>query len=420
MKFKISKISITKKIFIGLFLGIILGILFYKNDTFIAISSVVGSWFLHLVYMLVIPIIISNVIIGLNNIKNSDKLIRLGIKTLVYFEILSISAICIGLIIGTMINFNNFMDMSSLHNIQLNNTLDIPTRNITNFQTFLINIVPYNIFNTLTQGDFLGILFFSIVLSLGIMKVGRKAEILIDVSKAISKVMFKLVNGIMHFAPVGIAGLIGLTVAKTGIVSLIPLTFYMIIIYFACFLFFLLIIVPILKINHFKVIKFLKYIKEELLLGFSTSSSETTLPMIMKKMEKLGVKKEVTSFVIPLGYTMNLDAAGIYQALAVLFLTQVYNIPLDAPKLIMILFSIIILSKGVAGVAGASIIIVSAVSTMVGVPPQAIVIIAAVDRFTDMIRTLFNVIGNSTATLVIANSENMIDRDKYNKELLKK
>lgn len=276
-----------------------------------------------------------------------------------------------------------------------------------------MSIVPTNIFSALSKGEMLPIIFFCVLLGLGIASIGDKGQIIIDFLNAIAAVMFKITNWVMHFAPFGVAGLIGSTIAKLGISSLKPLILFIALAYLTMLIFIFVVLGITSRIFKLRIVDQLKAVKEELVLAFTTASSEVTLPSLIQKTQKLGVSKSIASFVIPTGYTFNLDGSAIYQALAAIFMAQAYHIHLSIAQQLTLLVTLMITSKGMAGVPGASFIVLMTSVTAIGVPVSGLALIAGIDRLVDMGRTVVNVIGNVTATLVIGKSENEFDRAKH-------
>ena len=266
----------------------------------------------------------------------------------------------------------------------------------------------------MSDGDMMPVILFSVLFGLGIAAVGEKAKILIDVLNAVAEVMFKVTNWVMKFAPIGVFGLIGMTIAEMGISALLPLGLFIVIAYMTMIIFVVVILGITAHLFHLRYWKTMHVILDEIILAFTTASSEVTLPRLMEKTQKMGVSKGIVSFVIPTGYTFNLDGSAIYQSLAALFLAQAYGIHLTFAHQFTLLVVLMITSKGMAGVPGASFVVLLASVSTIGVPIAGLTFIAGIDRFVDMGRTAVNVVGNSIATLVIGESEKEFNRDEYN------
>ncbi|WP_290033311.1 dicarboxylate/amino acid:cation symporter [Ligilactobacillus cholophilus] len=414
MNKKVWRLSLGWQILIGLVVGIILGCIFYDNNQFIKLSNEIGATFINLISMIVLPIVISSLTVGIANLGDIKKLGRIGLKTLIYFEILSTIAFILGFFISNVAHLGYMVDLSKLKGADISQYIHTAQANKNSgLGTILMSIVPTNIFSALSKGEMLPIIFFCVLLGLGIASIGDKGQIIIDFLNAIAAVMFKITNWVMHFAPFGVAGLIGSTIAKLGISSLKPLILFIALAYLTMLIFIFVVLGITSRIFKLRIVDQLKAVKEELVLAFTTASSEVTLPSLIQKTQKLGVSKSIASFVIPTGYTFNLDGSAIYQALAAIFMAQAYHIHLSIAQQLTLLVTLMITSKGMAGVPGASFIVLMTSVTAIGVPVSGLALIAGIDRLVDMGRTVVNVIGNVTATLVIGKSENEFDQAKH-------
>lgn len=415
-KHKIPRLSLGWQILIGLVVGIIFGVIFKGNKQFINFSSGLGSIFINMISMIVLPIVVSSLVVGIANMGDLKKLGRIGLKTLLYFEVLSTIAFIVGMIVANIFNLGSMLDLSQLAKTDISSY--VKTANATSHHglgSILLSIVPSNFFEALSTGEMLPVIFFTSMFGLGIAAVGERAKILIDILQAIAEVMFKVTGWVMKFAPFGVAGLIGATVAQLGLDSLKPLALFILLSYVTMIFFIFVVLGITSRIFGFKISEQLLVVKDELILAFSTASSEVTLPKLLEKTQKLGVDKGIASFVIPTGYTFNLDGSAIYQALAAIFLTQAYGIHLSLAQQITLLLALMITSKGMAGVPGASFVVLLATMSIVGVPHSGLAVIAGIDRLVDMGRTVVNVAGNVTATLVLGKSEHSFDQEKHDK-----
>lgn len=414
LKTKVYRFSIGWQILIGLAAGIILGVIFYENKGFINFANSIGSTFINMISMIVLPIVISSLTVGIANMGDIEKLGRIGFKTLLYFEILSTIAFIVGLLVANSFDLGSMIDLNKLTQVDISKYVKTAEHmEHTGIGSILMSIVPTNIFGALAAGTMLPIIFFSALFGLAIAAVGERAQIVVDFLSAISEIMFKLTSWVMHLAPYGVAGLMGATVAQLGLESLKPLGLFIVMAY-ATMIFFILVILGITsRLFGFRIFDQLVVVKDELILAFSTASSEVTLPRLMEKTKKLGVDPAIGSFVIPTGYTFNLDGSAIYQALASIFLAQAYNIHLSFSQQITLLVVLMITSKGMAGVPGASFVVLLATLSTINVPASGLALIAGIDRLVDMGRTVVNVIGNVTATLIIGKSENEFDQEVH-------
>lgn len=401
-----KRISLAWQIFIGLALGIIVGAIFYGNPHIADFLQPIGNIFIRLIKMIVVPIVISSIIVGVAGTGDVKSLGKLGGKTLLYFEIITTIAIVLGLLFANVFHPGTGVDRSQLVKTDINTYVETAktTESHSKIDTF-VNIVPTNIIQALANGDMLAIIFFSVMFGLGVAAIGEKGTPIINFFKGTADAMFWVTNQVMKFAPLGVFALIGVTVSKFGLASLIPLGKLVIVVYGAMFFFILVVLGITAKIVGVNIFKFLAYLKDELLLGYSTASSEAVLPKIMEKMEKLGCPKAITSFVIPTGYSFNLDGSTLYQAIAALFIAQMYGIHMSIGHQITLVLVLMVTSKGIAGVPGVSFVVLLATLGSVGIPVEGLAFIAGIDRLLDMARTCVNIVGNSLAAVVISKWE---------------
>lgn len=401
-----KKLSLAWQIFIGLALGIIVGAIFYGNPHLEEFLQPIGTIFIRLIKMIVIPIVISSLIIGVAGAGDMKSLGKLGGKTLLYFEIITTIAIIVGLFFANVFQPGNGVDRSHLTKTDINAYVSTAktTESHSMADTF-VNIVPANIVQSLANGEMLAIIFFSVMFGLGIAAIGEKGTPVLKFFRGTADAMFYVTNQIMKAAPIGVFALIGVTVSKFGLSSLIPLGKLVLVVYGAMFFFILVVLGLTAKMVGFNIFKLMKILKDELLLGYSTASSETVLPKIMEKMEKLGCPKAITSFVIPTGYSFNLDGSTLYQAIAALFIAQMYGIHMSIGHQITLVLVLMLTSKGIAGVPGVSFVVLLATLGSVGIPVEGLAFIAGIDRILDMARTAVNIVGNSLAAIVITKWE---------------
>ena len=415
-RYRFGRLSMGWQIMIGLALGIICGLIFYQNKGAITVMQSLGTIFIRLIQMIVMPIVVSCLTVGIANIGDIRKLGRIGGKTLIYFEVLTTIALILGIVMANITHPGSFIDIHKLHATDISQYMSTAksAEHSSGFWPLILSIIPTNIFKSMSDGDMMPVILFSVLFGLGIAAVGEKAKILIDVLNAVSEVMFKVTNWVMKFAPIGVFGLIGMTIAEMGISALLPLGLFIVIAYVTMLIFIIVVLCITAHIFHLRYWKTMRAILDEIVLAFTTASSEVTLPRLMKKTHEMGVSKGITAFVIPTGYTFNLDGSAIYQSLAAIFLAQAYGLHLSISHQITLLVVLMITSKGMAGVPGASFVVLLASVSTIGVPMAGLTFIAGIDRFVDMGRTAVNVVGNSIATLVIGESEGALDREKYN------
>ncbi|WP_342574538.1 cation:dicarboxylase symporter family transporter [Solibacillus sp. FSL K6-1781] len=408
------KISLAAQILIGLVLGVIVGAVFFGNENVQSYLQPLGDIFLNLIKMIVVPIIISTLIVGVAGTGDIKQLGRLGGKTLIYFEVITTVAIAVGLLAANLFQPGAGIDMNELQKSDISSYVET-TEAEEDKGTFqiIVDIVPKNIINAMAEGDMLAIIFFSVIFGLGVAAIGERGKPVLAFFQGTADAMFWVTNLVMKFAPVGVFALIGVTVSKFGVESLIPLGKLAILVY-ATMIFFVIVVLGLTaRIFGINIFKLIRMIKDELLLAFSTSSSETVLPRIMLKTEKMGAPKDIVSFVIPTGYSFNLDGSTLYQAIAAIFIAQMYGIDLSIVEQITLMLVLMVTSKGIAGVPGVSFVVLLATLGTVGIPLEGLAFIAGIDRILDMARTAVNVVGNTLAALVMAKWEKRFDEKQF-------
>lgn len=413
-----KKISLAGQIFIGLVLGIIVGAIFFENPAVASYLQPIGDVFLRLIKMIVVPIVVASIIVAVAGVGDIKQLGKIGGKTLLYFEIVTTIAIIVGIVAANLMQPGDGVNMSQLDKTDIASYVDTAetTESKSMVQT-LVEIVPTNPIAAIVEGDMLAIIFFSLIFGLGIAAIGERGKPVIAFFQGTADAMFYATNQIMKFAPFGVFALIGVTVSKFGLASLIPLGKLVISVY-ATMIFFVLVVLGIIaKMSGYNIFKLIKVLKDELILAFSTASSESVLPKIMEKMEKIGCPKHITSFVIPTGYSFNLDGSTLYQALAAIFIAQMYGIDMSIAEQVSLMLVLMVTSKGIAGVPGVSFVVLLATLGTVGLPVEGLAFIAGIDRILDMGRTAVNVVGNSLAAIVISKWEGKFNPLKGNEQV---
>ncbi|MFD1706093.1 cation:dicarboxylate symporter family transporter [Siminovitchia sediminis] len=409
------KFTLATQILVGLVLGIIVGAIFYGNPAVETYLQPIGTMFINMIKMIVVPIIISTLIVGVAGTGDLKQLGKLGGKTLLYFEIVTTIAIIVGLMAANIFKPGAGLDMSSLSKGNIDQYVQT-TEQVQNeshgILDIIVNIVPSNIIQSMAEGDMLPIIFFSVLFGLGIAAIGEKGKPVLSFFEGVADAMFWVTNLIMKFAPFGVFALIGVTVSKFGLESLIPLGKLMVLVYATMLFFIVVVLGGIAKIVGTNVFHIIKVLKNELLLAYSTSSSETVLPKVMEKMQRFGCPKDIVSFVVPTGYSFNLDGSTLYQALAALFIAQIYGIDLSIADQITLVLVLMVTSKGIAGVPGVSFVVLLATLGTVGIPLEGLAFIAGIDRLLDMARTVVNVVGNALATVVMSKWEGRFNPNK--------
>ncbi|KAE9641557.1 glutamate/aspartate:proton symporter GltP [Pseudomonas sp. PB106] len=417
---KKAKISLAWQILIGLVLGIAIGALLnhFSAEKAWWISNVLqpaGDIFIRLIKMIVIPIVISSLIVGIAGVGDAKKLGRIGLKTIIYFEIVTTIAIVVGLLLANLVHPGSGIDMSTLGTVDISKyqATAAEVQHEHAFIETILNLIPSNIFAAMARGEMLPIIFFSVLFGLGLSSLQSDLrEPLVKMFQGVSESMFKVTHMIMNYAPIGVFALIAVTVANFGFASLLPLAKLVILVYFAIAFFAFVVLGLIAKMFGFSVFKLMRIFKDELVLAYSTASSETVLPRVIEKMEEYGAPKAICSFVVPTGYSFNLDGSTLYQSIAAIFIAQLYGIDLSISQQLLLVLTLMVTSKGIAGVPGVSFVVLLATLGSVGIPLEGLAFIAGVDRVMDMARTALNVIGNALAVLVISRWEGMYDDAK--------
>jgi proton glutamate symport protein len=417
---KKAKLSLAWQILIGLVLGIAIGALLnhFSAEKAWWISNVLqpaGDIFIRLIKMIVIPIVISSLVVGIAGVGDAKKLGRIGLKTILYFEVVTTIAILVGLVLANVVHPGTGIDMSTLGTVDISKyqaTAAEVQHEHAFIETFL-NLIRSNIFAAMALGEMLQIIFFSVLFGLGLSSLQSDLrEPLVKMFQGVSESMFKVTHMIMNYAPIGVFALIAVTVANFGFASLLPLAKLVVLVYFAIAFFAFVVLGLIAKLFGFSVIKLMRIFKDELVLAYSTASSETVLPRVIEKMEAYGAPKAICSFVVPTGYSFNLDGSTLYQSIAAIFIAQLYGIDLSISQQLLLVLTLMVTSKGIAGVPGVSFVVLLATLGSVGIPLEGLAFIAGVDRIMDMARTALNVIGNALAVLVISRWEGMYDDAK--------
>src|SRR5574344_2740587 len=401
--------KLTLAIFISLILGVVLG---WAAPDFAQKLQPLATVFLNMVKMIIAPLLFSTLVVGIAGHGDAKSIGKIGINTLVYFEIITTLAPVIGLGVGNLFHpgdgFNLSADAQSIERATSMATI----KTHSSFSDLVIDMFPTSVVKSMAEGNLLQIVVFSIFLALAICAAGQKAKPLLDVLKSLSEVMFKFTEYVMFFAPLGILGAMASTVGKNGIGVLVSYAKIIFSLYFALILFVTIVLVIACKIVKIPFRSLIKAIQEPALLAFSTASSEAALPKAMSIMERFGVPKNIVGFVMPTGYTFNLDGSTLYLSMAVLFATQLVGIDLSLQHQLIIMLALMFTSKGVAGVPRAALVVLAGTLSSLNYPLIGVAILLGIDQILDMGRTTVNLIGNCIATIFIARWENEFDYDK--------
>ncbi|URJ27828.1 glutamate/aspartate:proton symporter GltP [Candidatus Blochmanniella camponoti] len=421
------KITLAWKIFFALNLGIVLGIVLHnqtelKDWIIVTFLSPAGEIFIRMIKMIVVPIVMATLVVGIAGIGDARKLGSIGLKTIIYFEIITTLAIVLGVAFANLLHPGYGIDMSLLSKTDISMYEQTTSEIQSNLVNTMLSLIPSNIINSMAKGDMLPVIFFSVIFGLGLATLPEKTKTpLLDIFNSVADTMFEVTHIVMRYAPIGVFALISVTVATFGFSSLLPLTKLVLLVYGAIVFFALVVLGIVARICNLRIWKLICILKEELILSFSTASSETVLPRIIEKMEAYGAPSTITGFVVPTGYSFNLDGSTLYQSIAAIFIAQLYGIELSLSQEIILVLTLMITSKGIAGVPGVSFVVLLATLGSVGIPLEGLAFIAGVDRVLDMGRTALNVIGNALAVLVIAKWENQYDTEQaliYESEML--
>lgn len=407
--------SLYFQILLAIFFAIAFGHFFPETG---AAMKPLGDGFIKLIKMIIAPIIFCTVVLGLSGMQNMSKIGRVGVKALIYFEIVSSLALLIGLLVvhvfkpGVGMNIDvASLDVKSIANY----TSSAKSQNIVDF---LLNIIPSSAVDAFAKGDILQVLLFSVLFGLAMAAMGEKNAQVISFIDKVSQALFGVMAIIMKLAPLGAFGAMAFTIGKYGIASLEPLAKLMASFYLACILFIGIVLGLIARFSGFNLFKFIAYIKDELLLVLGTSSSEAALPRMIAKMEQLGCSKSVVGLVIPTGYSFNLDGTSIYLTMAAIFVAQATNTPLSLTQELTVLGVLLLTSKGASGVTGSGFITLAAtLSVIPAIPVEGLALILGIDRFMSEARALTNLIGNGVATVVAAHWENELDQAQLKDQL---
>lgn len=394
--------GLTTQIFLGLILGVVFGYIFPEYALKL---KPIGDVFIRMIKMIVVPLIFSALIMGIAGTGDFKQLGRLGFKTLLWFELATTVALIVGIVVvnvlhpGAGVIVDNVGDTSAV-NAAAKKSVDM--------MQMLIDIVPTNIVDSMSRGSLLQIVFFSTIFGVATAAAGKQGEPVLKVADSVTHIMFHFTMYVMKLAPIGVFGTIAFTVGKFGLVMLIPLAKLIFSLYFALIVFILIVLVAASVIAGVNFFHLMRAVKEPLILAFTTASSETALPMLIERLQKFGVPKHIVMFVLPTGYSFNLDGGTLYASLAVVFIAQVYGIPMDWGQQVMLVITLMLATKGMAAVPGAVLITIAGTVAAFGLPVEGVALILGVDRILDMGRTATNVVGNTVATIVVARWEHVL------------
>ena len=410
---------LTLYIFLSLIVGTIVG---WKFPDIGKEMQPLAHIFLNMIKMIIAPLLFSVVVTGISSHGNINSLGKLGAKTLIYFAAATTFALAIGLSVGLIAKPGAGFPLVASQNM-IDTAANMAAQNVHNSTTdMFVNIVPTSIIKSMADGNLLQIVVFSIFFALAICAVGEKAKPVLNCISSLSEIMFKFTQFVMNFAPIGVFGAISYTIALNGLGIMLNYAKIIGALYFALFLFLFVILNIACRIVGISVFSLLRAIREPAILAFTTSTSEAALPQAMEIMESYGVPKNIVGFVMPTGYTFNLDGSTLYLALAMLFSVQIVGIELPTLQLVFIMGTLMLTSKGIAGVPRVALVVLAGTLSNFGYPLIGVAILLGIDQILDMGRTTVNLIGNCIATVVIAKWENEFNYTKmeeFDKQFIK-
>ena len=391
--------SLYLQVLTAIVIGVALGHFYPETG---AAMKPLGDGFIKLIKMIIAPIIFCTVVVGIAGMEDMKKVGKTGGLALLYFEIVSTVALFIGLLIVNLVQPGAGMNVDPKALDTKGIAAYTGPGKMASTTDFLLNIIPGTVVDAFAKGEILQVLLFAVMFGFALHRFGGRGTLVFDLIEKFSHVLFSIVGMIMKVAPIGAFGAMAFTIGKYGVGTLLSLGMLMATFYMTCLVFIFVVLGLIARFHGFSIWKFIKYIKEELLIVLGTSSSESVLPRMMAKMENLGVDKSVVGLVIPTGYSFNLDGTSIYLTMAAVFIAQATNTPMTLTQQITLLLVLLLTSKGAAGITGSGFIVLAAtLSAVGGVPVAGLALILGIDRFMSEARALTNLIGNGVATVVV-------------------
>ncbi|MEQ6355850.1 dicarboxylate/amino acid:cation symporter [Lysinibacillus sp. M3] len=407
--------NLTVQVLIAIVLGIIVGATFPE---FGAKLKILADIFIKLIKMLIAPIIFLTVVIGIGSMGDVKKVGKIGGKALIYFEIVSTFALAIGLIVVNLVQPGKGFNTAAANGADVSQYTEAAAATEHGIGAFIMQIIPDNVVGALANGELLPVLFSAVLFGVAAAAIGEPAKPVITFFERVADIFFKIVNMVMKVSPIGAFGAMSYTIGNFGLKSLGNLGFLMLSVYITMFIFIVVIIGLISRYFGFSIFKFIKYIKDEIFIVIGTSSSESALPSMMRKLENYGCSKQVVGLVIPTGYSFNLDGTSIYLSMAAIFIAQAYGVDLDVWHQITLLAILMLTSKGAAGVTGSGFITLAAtLAAFPMIPVEGIALLIGVDRFMSEARAVTNLIGNGVATVVVSKMEKEFDPEQEKRAL---
>lgn len=395
---RLTRISLTQWIFIAMFGGFLIGVF---APVLVPFIRPFRGLFLHGIKCIIAPLVFATLVTGIAGAGSFKQLGKMGVRSFIYFEVVTTLALIVGLAAVNI--FEPGAGMSITGNVPEMAAKAASTK--MSFEGFIEHLLPTNIADAIVRGDVLQIVIFSTIFAFAVLAVGERARPIVSFCEALSEVMYKFTGFIMWLAPLGVAAALAASVAEHGWQVIVPLLKLVGTLYLALAAFLLLVLYPVCLFFKIPVIPFVRQIKDAIILAFATTSSESAYPQALGAMEKFGVPRRITSFVLPMGYSFNLDGSTLYLALASVFVAQAAGIDMPWQTQVLMMLTLMLTTKGVAAVPRASLVVLSGTLASFGLPLEGIALILAVDEFMDMARTAVNLLGNCLATAVIARWE---------------
>lgn len=402
-----------RQLYIQVLIGVVLGVVAgYFFPSLSSVGKVIGESYINLIKMLIAPLIFFTITAGIAGTGDLKKAGRIGGKALIYFEIVSTLALVLGIIIANIVKPGVGISTANINTGAIDSYVEAGKE--VKWADFFLHMIPSNVVDAFAKGDILQVLVFAVLFGIGLSKLGSVGKSLSHSFEKINKVLFAILNMITKLSPIGAFGGMLYTTGKFGFGTLFVLGKLMLTFYATAAFFIFIILGLIMKYYKLNIFKLLRYIKEELLIVLGSSSSESVLPNIMCKLEDAGCSPTVVGLVIPTGYSFNLDGTSIYLSMAIIFIAQVFNIPLDIWQQLTIIGILLITSKGAGGITGSGfIVLTSSLAAIKIIPLEGLALLIGIDRFMSEARSITNMIGNTIATVVIAKNEKLVDDDLY-------
>jgi proton glutamate symport protein len=390
------------RVLIGLVVGAVLG---FAAPSFSEHLKVIGDGFIRLITMSIVPLIFPLIVVSIARMESAKTVGKLATKTLLYFEVVTTILLVLTLGAAFVSGLGKGVNLGSLSPANANGiqkTVDL--------RSLFLDIIPNNVFEALSKGDLLAILFFAVFLGLALTKIGDKAKPVIAMLDGLADAMFQVITWVVALTPVAVVAFVAYNTAHYGWGLVLKLALFVAVFYGAVVIVFLVVFPIIAVVFHIPYLAMMRAVGDLVFLSFVTRSSEVVLAPLITRLDNFGVDRKISSFTLPIGYSFNADGATMYEGLAVVFLAHAYGVELTIPRLLSTMLVLMLLTKGIAGVPSASIVVLFSASAAIGLPAEAVAILLAVDFVVDMARTALNVTGNSLATVAIANSEGMFQR----------